>query len=291
MIVEKVNYTDVPSQWLSQEILDQAERMKREEPDLYSNIWLGEPLGGGGRVFPMYSPDIHEIDFSLELLPKCSLHMAIDPHRKYYPAIKWYAVTPSDSTVVYNEWPRYEEFGMWYDEARTGKTFDLTLKELANRILANDMTQQYGGRILSRTCDPRFAAENPDFIRTLIEHGILNWTGAPFEKIETQRENLKSLMAYNPALPLAGTNLPEWYVRRDCRNSSRAYKRHCYDEKRDRESEESKDFVDADRYFLSTQDGHPRFQAAQEDKNSGAGLVSLSHHMLSKMPAREFVGK
>lgn len=291
MICDKVNYTDVPTQWLSKEIVEQAERMKREDPDLYKNIWEGEPLGGGGRVFPMFSDDVHVIDFSLELLPRCNLYMSIDPHRKYYPAIKWYAVTPTDAVVVYNEWPRYEEFGMWYDEARTGKTFDLTLKELSNRILANDLTQQYGGKVVGRTIDPRFSAENPDTVRTLIEYGINNWIEAPFEKIETQRENLKSLLSYNPTLPLAGTNLPDLYVRRECRNSIRAYKRHCYDEKRDKESEESKDFIDVDRYFLSIVDGRPRYDNSFGNVSSifdSTKLESLGSHMMKGLPAKGY---
>jgi hypothetical protein len=46
MICEKVNYTDTnaPKTMISQVILDQAERMKQENYELYSNVWLGEPL-------------------------------------------------------------------------------------------------------------------------------------------------------------------------------------------------------------------------------------------------------
>jgi hypothetical protein len=288
MIVEHVNWTDLPQKWVSGEIAAQAERMQREDPDLYRNIWLGEPLGGGGRVFPQYTSDIHEIDFDLNVLPLCNLYMSIDPHRKYFPAIKWYAVTPTSATVLYNEWPRYEEFGMWYDEARHSKTFDLTLKELANRILANDLTQQYGGKILARTGDPHFFAEAPDFVRTLIEHGVGGWVEAPFERIETQRENLKSLMGFNPALPMAGPNMPEWYVDKRCRNSCRAYKRHCYDEKHDKEGEENKDFIDADRYFLSIVDGRPVYQEPPKPITGHGGLVSLTQHLMAGRPVQGY---
>ena len=45
MICEKVNYLDTndPSM-ISPVIRDQAERMKKEQPELYKNVWLGDPL-------------------------------------------------------------------------------------------------------------------------------------------------------------------------------------------------------------------------------------------------------
>lgn len=282
LICEQVLYTDNP--WNSQEIIDQAERMKREDELLYRNVWLGEPLGQGGRVFPMYNPDIHEIDFDLAMLPQCNLYMAIDPHRKYYPAIKWYAVTPTSAVVVYNEWPKYEDLGMWYDEARNTKQFDIDLKELANIILGNDMTFQYPGCSPVKRCgDPRFLNENPDLQRVLMENGVIGWVDAPFEKIETQRENLKVLINYNPALPLCGINTPDWYIKRECRNSCRAYKRHCWSEDKDKEREDNKDFIDVDRYFLSIVNGKPLYEEPYKPKVGGQ-LISLATHQLSQLP-------
>jgi phage terminase large subunit len=249
MVSGEVNYTDNP--WCPKELIEQADRMRREDPTLYENVWLGKPKGQGGRIFPMYNSEVHEIDFDLSYLPKCDLYMSIDPHRKYYPAITWYAVTPTSATVVYNEWPKYDDLDMWYDEARDQKQFDKTVKELANIILANDYCLN-GGKIIARTGDPRFLAENPDLQVKLMECGVLGWVQAPFERIETQRENLKQLMSYNPAIPLGGCNLPEWYVDKRCKNKTRAYKRHSWSEDKDKESETNKDFIDNDRYFLST---------------------------------------
>jgi len=287
LIGEEVNYLDNP--WTSQEIIDQAERMKREDEALYRHVWLGETIGQGGRVYPQYDPLVHEVEFDMSYLPQCNLYMAIDPHRKYYPAIKWYAVTPSNMVVVYNEWPKYEDFGMYYDEVRETKTFDLTLKELASRILANDYTFQYGAGPVTRVGDPRFLNENPDFVRELHEHGVHGWTDAPFERIETQRENLKNLLYYNITIPRAGTNVPDWYVDKKCRNSRRCYIRHSFDQKegKDKESEEYKDFVDTDRYFLSIVDGKPRYQ---EPKSSIpiAKPISLAQHQLAGMPAHGY---
>ncbi len=285
-IVQLVNYYDNP--WCPKELIEQAERMRREEPELYKNIWLGEPLGQGGRVFPMYSREIHEIDFDLNMLPQCDLYMSIDPHRKYYPAITWYAITPTAATVVYNEWPKFEDLGMWYDEARNVKSFDMSIDELANVILANDLTLQYGGGPVTRTGDPRFLAENPDVITRLMEKGVLGWTDAPFERIETQRENLKSLINYNPAIPLCGTNMPDWYVSKRCTNKSRAYRRHCWSDEKDKESETNKDFIDNDRYFLSIVDGRPKYRGPELIKGTGQLPKSLSELQLSQMPVQGY---
>jgi hypothetical protein len=177
--------------------------------------------------------------------------MAIDPHQKYYPFIKWYAVTPLGCVVQYNEWPKFEDLGMWYDEARESRAFGMSPRELANIILANDMSLQYGAQIMGRVPDPRFDAQNPAFVRQQQECGVLGWVQAEHEKVETQRERLKRLMEYNPALPRLGMNMPQWYVRKGCRNSNRAYLRLMWDEDKEKEMEEGKDPVDCDRYFLN----------------------------------------
>lgn len=64
MICEKVNYLDVPKEWLSQEIIDQAERMKEQNSSLYSYIWLGEP-GSMGRFFGEFGDHNRETPFML----------------------------------------------------------------------------------------------------------------------------------------------------------------------------------------------------------------------------------
>lgn len=282
LISEHVNYFDNP--WCPAELVELAERCKRDDPALYEHIWLGKPRGGGGRVFPMFDKKVHVIEFDRRLLPECDLYMTIDPHRKHYPAIVWTAVTPSGATIDYNIWPRYKDLGMHYSEARNTKTLDFTLKELAAIILANDLTYQYGGNIISRTIDPRFAAENPDFTAELMRHGVLNWTDAPFERIEAQRENLKQRLYYNTDIPLGGINQPDHYVASECDNLIRAFQRHCYMDDKDKEDEEEKDFIDACRYFLSIHNGKPRYLERRTGSSIGQ-IKSLAQHQLESLPA------
>jgi hypothetical protein len=276
--------------WVSPEQIAEAQKLLNSDKDAFDNQCLGLPKGSGGRVFPLYNKDIHEIDFDLSYLPECDLYMSIDPHRKYYPAITWYAVTPTSATVVYNFWPRFEELGMWYDEARNVKTFDMDRKQLANIILANDHTFQ-GGKIISRVGDPRFLAENTDFVPGLMEHGVVGWLDIPFERIETQRENLKSLMSYNPAIPFGGCNLPDWYVVRDLTNKTRAYRRHSYDQEKDKESEVHKDPIDNDRYFLSQFPNGKPVYLGRHSVTRIQTIKSLASIQLANLPAQGYYNK
>lgn len=76
MIVEHVNYLDLPREWISQEISDQAERMKAQNPRLYAHIWLGA-CGGSGRFFPEFGEHLREMPFHIQ--PHlCNLYGSLD---------------------------------------------------------------------------------------------------------------------------------------------------------------------------------------------------------------------
>lgn len=76
MICEKVNYTDLPDEWLTQEVLDQANRMKVENPERYRRIWLGEP-GSGGQFFPEFGDHLREMPFHIQP-HECNLYGSLD---------------------------------------------------------------------------------------------------------------------------------------------------------------------------------------------------------------------
>lgn len=249
----------------------------------FDNQCLGLPKSGGGRVYSNYRRDVHCIDFDYSMLSECDLYMSIDPHYKYYPAIGWHAVTPTDCVITYNEWPKFEDLGMWYDLARDKITFDMSLEELANIILCEDLTLQYGGRIVSRTGDPRFLAQESSYVPNLIKHGVKNWVDSPFESIATQRNNIKSMFNYNPKIPLIGHNRPTWYVSKKCRNINRAYMHHHWNDTKDKEDESNKDFIDQDRYFMATMNGKPRFiDRSTQDKKQP--IKPLKAAMLENIP-------
>lgn len=251
----------------------------------------GKASHKSGKIYPKFTPDVHCIDFDHYQLKNCNLYMSIDPHYKYFPAISWYAITPSSVVVKYNEWPDYDTLGMWYDEARQTKHCGLSLEALANKILAGDMVGQYGGDKgykITRTGDPHFLKANPDFIRGLKEYGVQGWIDAPNELIETQRINLQKLIDYNPDIPLIGINLPSWYEDKNrCKNSIRAKLRHSWDDKKEKESELFKDFIDDDRYFLSIVDGKPVYQEQFDKRNQGV-VKSFSALQSEKLPIKGY---
>jgi hypothetical protein len=237
--------------YVTDDMLTEAQYLYNTDKDAFNHDCLGMPLGQGGRVYPMYNPDVHLIDFDFKYLSQCDLYMSIDPAHKYYPAIGWHAVTPGGVVITYNEWPKFKDLDMWFDEARETKHFETPLKDLANIILSNDKTLQHGGSILARTIDPRFEADNPDYTAELVKYNVHSWRQAPFEMIETQRENIRSMMAYNPEIPIIGNNKPTYYIDRSCTNHDRAFRRHSWDQKKDKECEKHKDIPDQVRYFRS----------------------------------------
>jgi hypothetical protein len=291
LIGTEVNYTDNP--YCPQVLVEQAERMKRVEPDLYQHVWLGKPMGQGGRIYPQYSSTIHEIsDIDPDHIAKCNRYFSIDPHRSYYPAMLWGMVTPSAALVIYNEWPRYDTVNGHYSDVRDDKRLDMSVSDLADIIKANDLIDAREFPFL-RTIDPHFNNDNIaqtkdqyDLTTMLSECGVTGWTKAPSELIAKQRDVLKSAIEYDPALPLAGPNMPSLYVCKRCVNLRRALERHSWDADRDREGEKYKDFIDALRYMLSII-GHP-IRYYQVNKTFNELPISMSNAMLSTIPAKGY---
>lgn len=50
-LVTHANYTDVPKEWLGEQFIIEAERLKATRPELYAHEYLGEVTGTGGAVF------------------------------------------------------------------------------------------------------------------------------------------------------------------------------------------------------------------------------------------------
>jgi phage terminase large subunit-like protein len=247
----------------------------------------GKASHKSGKIYPQWDQQVHGIDFRHEYLSQCNCYMSIDPHRKYYPAILWFAVTPSGMIVVYNEYPKFDDLQAYYAEVRSSKQFTKTNEELANIILANDLSHE-GAVIMSRTLDPHYHADDTEFIVRMGELGVAGWIVPDSERIEVQRKNLQGLLNYNPAIPVIGSNAPDWYEDNSCRNSQRAQARHYWEEGKDKESEEYKDFVDAKRYFLSQfPSGRPIWIDRKLIAQAGVPK-SLAEQIMDKRPAKGY---
>lgn len=76
LISDRVSYLDLPEDWVSPEIKEQAERMKRDNLALYEHIWLGQP-GKGGTFYPEFGDHLREMPFSIAP-HECNLYGSLD---------------------------------------------------------------------------------------------------------------------------------------------------------------------------------------------------------------------
>lgn len=85
------NYTMIPPEWLGEEFIYEAERLRELNPDAYRHEYMGEAVGTGGEVFPTL--EIREItkeeidnleyiyqgvDFGFAADPACFIRLAYD---------------------------------------------------------------------------------------------------------------------------------------------------------------------------------------------------------------------
>lgn len=85
------NYTMIPPEWLGEDFIYEAERLRELNEDAYRHEYLGEPVGTGGEVFPTL--EIREItqaeidgmgyifqgvDFGFAADPACFIRLAYD---------------------------------------------------------------------------------------------------------------------------------------------------------------------------------------------------------------------
>lgn len=258
-IVCKLNYTDVPQEWLSEETKKEAEYCKRTDLAAYRHIWLGEPGGQGGRIWTPFDENVHVREFEWPFVrTRAQAFMAMDPHSKFFPFCVWLArwlVADDVYTYwIYNEWPEYALYKKFYSEFRKDKLLSEWggLQELAQAIFARDGSE-FGMKVLRRFIDTRFAkgagGENwstgtQGVVSELSNVGI-EMIAPPERIIDIQRECILAAMKYNRGAPINEFNRPNFYVAPWCRNTIQSLKFHRTEEQSERESERQKDPSDA----------------------------------------------
>ena len=219
----------------------------------------GKASHKSGKVYPRFDANIHcSLDYQLgsDYAKTWNNYMVMDPHHSYYPVFKWIAITPEEDVVIWNEWPTTRETkGKYYDEIRNKVQFHLGIEEQCDIIKIFD-----GGSIgmsppLRRFIDPRFAEAtkntwSKDTLGIMSEFAkfSIKFEQPPFERIDQQRMVLQTLMKYDLTNPNIGKG-SRFFILPHCHNSRRAYERH-YLNADGSESEQYKDHIDCDRYFL-----------------------------------------
>jgi hypothetical protein len=123
----------------------------------------------------------------------------------------------------------------------------------------------------------------------LQELGVGNWIIPEYEKIEVQRRVYQDALNFNPKIPIIGSNTPLAFIDLRCKNAARAVSRHYWEEGKDKESEEYKDFCDVIRYEYSIHNGRPTY--IMPEHTTQGQLQSLAGAMMSKRPLQGYYDK
>lgn len=134
------NYTMIPPEWLGEEFIYEAERLREINPDAYRHEYLGEAVGTGGEVFP--NLEIREItkdeiknmeyiyqgvDFGFAADPACFIRMAYDrKHETLYFLDEIYKRGISNAALAKEIQDRkYDDYQIYCDCAEPKSVTDL----------------------------------------------------------------------------------------------------------------------------------------------------------------------
>jgi len=256
----------------SEELIRQAEECRRNRPDDYRHIWLGEPSTVGSRVYPQFDPKVHVRDYNLDKLKNtANFFMGQDPATVYYPFAVWIARIQKGEKEfdywIYNEFPTLDMMGgKYFHEIRTERVCSLTLKQRATmfRVLDNTIDRSYNWLdIKARAIDTRFVKASGAASTTLKTRGLIQTMSDPgnggmrFEtppesRIDTQRDTIRELLEYNADLGVvAGFNEPHLYVAAHCYNVIDAFTHHRVSRQTKAEDPGRKDPIDAVRITMA----------------------------------------
>jgi len=285
LIAAKVNYTDTdaPKKMISQVILDQAELMKRQDPDGYEHIWLGDVKKAGGRFYPGFTKEVHctphecnEQLFSFKFLARhAQLFMAMDPHTVYYPFCLWIARIKLGEEffyVVYNEFPTLSFFNSeHYYKVRKTTQCTLTMNDLATMFRILDCTvgdEQYNVSVVERYVDTRFAkasgakswSTNTEGLITEFakpENGGINLKQPEECIIDVQKDIMREAIKINDVIPVCSINQSRLLVMPHCHNFIDSAINHRFDRDNTTEDEKRKDPSDAARICFAGMSKYP----------------------------------
>lgn len=262
----KTTYRDNPH--FPEVLKKEMEQDRAFRPHEAKNIWDGELIGTGRKIYPMFDRKIHVKEFKWEDISKQAVcYMAMDPASKYYPACLWLAQFPhpfdKSQTIkwVYNEWPTRQELGEDFHKVRKSLLYVGSIKDMATELFARD-GQEYGLKVKQRFIDTRFAKGSGSANFSSDTIGIVQQFAKrdnggmlfnmPFEKIiDVQRDKIIQDMQYNTLLPISDYNMPNLYISPRCHNLIESLSNHRCEEDSEKESEKFKDFSDCARILYA----------------------------------------
>lgn len=268
--VVQINYLDNPL--CPPDMIVLAEQCKKRDMNEYLHIWMGQPKGKGGLIYPKFDSKVHvdHCGITPETIDKHGqLFNAMDPATVYYPFILWAARLPKGKEfewVIYNEFPTLSFFdGRYFHDIRDKEVCTLTMLEIANIMKILDQTigdYQMSNTVDYRYIDTRFAkasgarswASNTDGLVSEFanpKNGGIRWRMPEERLIDVQRDVVRGLLNYNENIPICSINEPKIWVMPHCKNLIASLKGHRFDLDNKTESPKYKDPVDTLRIMLA----------------------------------------
>jgi PBSX family phage terminase large subunit len=249
----------------------------------YDNVWLGEPLMAGRKIYPMFNEDRHVRHFDLlQLKSKANFFMAMDPAQKYHPACLWMAHFPDEYgemiRYVYAEYPSYDDFSDYYSKLRTTLLYTGTIKDLATKFMHRGGEKEFGLEMKARFIDTRFATgsggvaiwsnSTSGIVEEFLKHenGGLSFECPPVNVIDLQRMNIIKDMEVNILLDTSATNHSNLYIDPACVNLIQSMRNHRLEEKSEAEHPKYKDMSDTLRIMYAGM-ADPKYKWAEPGKS------------------------
>ncbi len=297
-VVKLINSTDI------EDYLTQAAKLNRKNDYAlrkyeYPNVWEGQPLGKGRRIYPMFKEDIIVKRFERQWLkerPRIEFFQSCDPAQQYYPASLWCARFYDDLgcmiKYIYSEYPMYSDFGDYFCNIRHNILYTGTIADLSRIFKVKDGFNEWGFQVRERYIDTRFSRGTGaksyfsgdtlgivgEFAKT--ENGGLEFLCPEPKIIDAQKDQIIKDMEFNADAPQGPYNHPKIYIDPGCINLIYSLARHRLKENSEEEDQKHKDFPDALKILyagMSTTDFEG--QHSQESEVSlftGAGICLVN---------------
>jgi hypothetical protein len=232
-------------------------------PAIAKNIWEGQCLGTGRKVWPEFSEKLHvkQIDWDI-IRDQGNCYMTMDPAMHYYPACLWIAVLPKIGIkgtfkYVYNEWPTLNDMGEEFYKARKDTLYAGTLNDMARAFSVKDGFVEHQLNIKARFIDTRFAKGTgsgsyfsgstdglvSEFAKR--ENGGLIFQCPNVKAIDSQRMLIIQDLQINTLQDVGPMNEPSLFVAPWCHNLITSLTNHRLIDGSEEEDPKYKDFSDS----------------------------------------------
>ena len=210
-----------------------------------------------GRVYKSFDPKVHVLEEPPCSLDDCCIGIAVDPHDRLPFAIAWFAVTPGDDIVFYDEWPRtpFEEM----------KQCDKTVQDYAELIL-QERTPTW--RVMDPNYGRRRSLSSGLSIADEFQLRGLAFDTSVTDDLAAGHKRVQEYLAWDREKPLDHTNQPKLYFLRRCRNLIKGFQNYVWDDwkgkiaegkaAKQKPKEAFKHFPDCVRYAIMSRVRHIR---------------------------------